>query len=106
MITSRNTGLKPQSGAAFNFIYTVRFGRRKQVVYGEECAQVGSLELYLVSLCLSRRETGKEFMERRQPALCVPGLFVTSPPVCALCKWAGGLGGTAPWETAGANPAC
>lgn len=42
---------------------------------------------------LSWREAGKEFMEGRQPALCVPGLFVTSPPVCALCKWAGGWEG-------------
>lgn len=68
--------------------------------------QVGSLELSCVFCSCQGEKEAKEFTYERQPALCVPGLFVTSPPVCALCKWAGGLGGTAPWETAGANPAC
>lgn len=60
----------------------------------------------LGAFLVTARKKERVHVKRRQPAQCVPGLFVTSPPVCALCKWAGGLGGTAPWETAGANPAC
>lgn len=57
MITRRTTGLKPQSGAAFNFIYTVQFGLKKQIIYGVKCAQV--LELYLVPLSCHGEKEGK-----------------------------------------------
>lgn len=81
----------PQSAAAFHFIYMLA-SVTGPFMTKSVCRWVFAGAPSCVS-SLSWREAGKEFMEGRQPALCVPGLFVTSPPVCALCKWAGGWEG-------------
>ena len=99
MISGRNISLKTRPGAALLLTDAV------QSFIVKSPRRWGYLSsIFCVFLAIARM---RERVHVKKAAGCVCARFVCHISACLrLMQMGRGLGGTAPWETAGANPAC
>ncbi len=103
--SSGNTGLKSQSVAAFISFLQYGLNSRRRSLNVRMCAGGFASARSCVSVS-SWREKGRR-VHGKEAAGTVCARFVCHISACLrLMQMGRGLGGTAPWETAGANPAC